>query len=142
MKTCPHCGQTVNIQDQRCFRCGNYFAPQQPYNSYVAPGNSPYPRQAQYVQQPMTPGMIWMPPGTHNVTTVVLLSIFIGGWVGMIVNKQVTKGLIIGLLVPVVLAVCTSGISFLVTYPLTLIDAILIANKLNRGQAVGEWEYF
>jgi len=85
---------------------------------------------------------IYVPPGTHSVALVVVLSVLFGGWVGMLINKQVAKGLLIGLLAQIVVAVVTCGYGLILTGPVVLIDAILIANKLNRGEAVGEWEWF
>jgi hypothetical protein len=65
-----------------------------------------------------------------------------GGWTGMLVNRQVVKGLVFGLFVGSVFTYATCGLGFLIWYPLTLVDAILVAIKLNRGQAVREWEFF
>ena len=86
--------------------------------------------------------MIQVEPGTHPVVLVVILSIIFGGWVGMLINRQITKGLVYGLLIHGFLALVTCGLTAVVSYPLTLIDAILVAMKLNRGEAVKEWQFF
>jgi TM2 domain-containing membrane protein YozV len=94
-------------------------------------------------QQPNTaqhPGIIRVQPGAHSVGTAVLLALLITG-LGQIYNKQGMKGLVI-LLISVVLAVCTCGLSILLTHPFALIDAILIAQRLNRGEAISEWQCF
>lgn len=97
-----------------------------------------YPRAGQnYV-----PGMIQVQPGTHPVALVIVLSILFGGWTGMLLNRQIAKGLVFGLLAGGLLTCFTFGIGALIWYPLTMIDAILVANKLNRGQAIKEWEFF
>lgn len=86
--------------------------------------------------------MIQMPPGTHSVALVAVLSIFFGGWVGMLINRQVVKGLVYGLLISGAVSLLTCGMAALVFYPLTVIDAIMVANRLNRGEAVKEWQFF
>src|SRR6185503_17543412 len=69
------------------------------------------------ISQP--PGIIKVQPGTHSVGTAVLLALLITG-LGQIYNKQGMKGLVI-LLISVVLAVCTCGISILLTHPFAII---------------------
>lgn len=86
--------------------------------------------------------MIQMPPGTHSVALVAVLSILFGGWVGMLINRQVVKGLVYGLLIAGAASLLTCGMAALVFYPLTVIDAIMVANRLNRGEAVKEWQFF
>ncbi len=86
--------------------------------------------------------MIQVPAGSHPIWVVVLLSVLFGGWAGMLVNRQIVKGLVYGLVAGLVFCYVTCCFGFLVWYPLTLIDAILVAMKLNRGQAVKEWEFF
>ena len=90
----------------------------------------------------MQTGMVQVPAGTHPVVLVVILSILFGGWAGMLVNRQIVKGLVYGLMIHGILGLVTCGITFVISYPLTLIDAILVAIKLNRGEAVREWQFF
>ena len=96
------------------------------------------------VYAPATPvvvsGTIQVPAGTHSVGTAVLLALLITG-LGQIYNKQGMKGLVI-LLVSVVLAVFTCGFSIILTHPFAIIDAVLIAQRLNRGEAVRDWQCF
>ncbi len=76
------------------------------------------------------------------MAAVVILSIIIGGWAGMLMNKQVAKGLLFGLLGGIIVCVFTCGYGVVVWWPLTLIDAILVANRLNRGEFVRDWQFF
>lgn len=86
------------------------------------------------------PGAIQVPAGTHSVGTAVLLALLITG-LGQIYNKQGMKGLVI-LLISVVLAFFTCGLSILLTHPFAIIDAVLIAQRLNRGEAIRDWQCF
>jgi TM2 domain-containing membrane protein YozV len=86
------------------------------------------------------PGVIQLPAGSHSVGTAVLLALLITG-LGQVCNKQGMKGLII-LVVSVILAAFTCGFSILLTHPFAFIDAILIAGRLNRGEAISEWQCF
>ena len=86
--------------------------------------------------------MIQVQPGSHPVVLVVILSIIFGGWVGMLINRQIAKGLIFGLVVSGVVSFLTCGLGLFLFYPLTVIDAIVVATKLNRGEPVKEWQFF
>jgi TM2 domain-containing membrane protein YozV len=86
------------------------------------------------------PGMIQVPAGTHSVGTAVILALLITG-LGQVYNKQAMKGLLI-LLASVILAAFTCGVSILLTHPFAFIDALMIAQRLNRGEAVREWQCF
>ena len=88
------------------------------------------------------PAFIQCYPGTHSVTAAVLLALFFGGWAGMIVNRQIAKGLLFGLLGGMAVSVLTCGWGLIIWYPLTVIDAIVIACRLNRGEPVREWQFF
>lgn len=81
-----------------------------------------------------------MPAGSHSVGTAVLLALLITG-LGQVYNKQGMKGLVI-LVIAVILAAFTCGISILLTHPFAFIDAIMIAQRLNRGEAIREWQCF
>jgi TM2 domain-containing membrane protein YozV len=92
--------------------------------------------------------------GKKNPVVAGLLSFLIIG-LGQIYNGQVAKGLfllglqVVGVFLGLVSGVLTCGISLLVFVPFALfieivsiVDAVMIANKLQQGQAVGEWEWF
>lgn len=103
---------------------------------------------------PAPPGWIQVAPGTHSVTAAVVLAIFLTGG-GQLVNRQTAKGLTIlggalglgfigfigttvtlGFLAPLFAFV---GLCYWIP---SLIDAIQIANRLNRGEAVRPWQCF
>lgn len=136
-KMCPRCGLQVPVQAPQCARCGHAFfaAPNQPY--YGAPGP-----QAPYGYPHPGPGYIQVQPGTHPFALIVILSLLFGGWVGMLLNRQIAKGLIFGLGLSVVIFIVTCGAGLAVWWIIMLVDAILVANKLNEGRPVREWEFF
>lgn len=100
----------------------------------------PGPQQPYIVAPNQAAGMIQVPAGTHSVGTAVILALLITG-LGQVYNKQAMKGLLI-LLASVILAVFTCGISLILTHPFAFIDALMIAQRLNRGEAIREWQCF
>lgn len=131
------CWQCQSLSDLNAVTCGVCGANLTGGLTYPTPP-AQYPRPAQMSGQ----GMIQVPAGTHPMALVIILSILFGGWTGMLVNRQIVKGLVYGLIIGSVLGFATCGLAFIVWYPLTVVDAILVANKLNRGQAIKEWEFF
>jgi WD40 repeat protein len=104
------------------------------------PVKKPTPRQPQVLPQP-TPKPVYRGSkgqaqgttvGAKNPTVAGLLSFFIPG-AGQIYNGQIAKGLLILLLLP-----CLSIIIWIIG----IIDAVMIAQKLQRGQSVDKWEWF
>ena len=89
---------------------------------------------------PNAASVIQIPAGSHSVATAVILALLITG-LGQMYNKQAMKGLVI-LLISVLLAAFTCGVSIVITHPFALIDAILIAQRLNRGEAIRDWQCF
>jgi len=78
---------------------------------------------------------------------MAVLSFFIP-WLGQILIGQVTKGIVMLLVTPVLFAlfvIATLGMG-LVVLPfvglIAVIDAYLLAKKLRDGQAIGDWEFF
>ena len=104
---------------------------------FIAPPAHPAPYIATTSQ---ASGMIQVPAGTHSVGTAIILALLITG-LGQIYNKQGMKGLVI-LLISVVLAAFTCGLSIILTHPFAFIDAIMVAQRLNRGEAIREWQCF
>lgn len=140
MKTCPNCGIASHLDALFCQKCGHHYStPFQPgQTQQIPPGYA-----GGYQQQPgYQPPFIQVIPGSHPVVAVVLLSIFIGGWAGALVNKQTAKGLLVWLLGGVLFTLATCGYGFLIVYPLALVDSVLVAYRLNRGEAVREWQFF
>ena len=78
--------------------------------------------------------------GEKNPVVAGLLSFLIVG-LGQIYNGQVAKGLVL-LVSAIVLGVLTACIGSLVVAVVSIVDAVMIAKKLQQGQAVGEWEWF
>ena len=133
-----------------CARCGRVYqttAPP-PMNQTQIVHPPQYPQQAPppynpygpYLPQRRLPG-IMVTPGTHSAGTALLLSLLCFVCAGQFYNKQVTKGfaLLVG---AIIAAVFTGGLSILITYPMAIIDAYLIGHRLNRGEVVGEWQWF
>lgn len=104
---------------------GAYSQPPNPYAQYPRPGV----------------GTVHGPPKPGHTIIVVLVSIFVGGWLGNILNGQIGKG-VLSLAISILLAIFTCGMSLIVTYPLVLVDAILGARKVENGQILGQWEFF
>jgi TM2 domain-containing membrane protein YozV len=70
----------------------------------------------------------------------VLLSILVPG-LGQIYNGQTVKGIVL-LLLAVVGGSITCGIAYFPVWVIAVVDAALIADKINRGIHVGEWDFF
>ncbi len=91
---------------------------------------------------------IQVAPGTHSVVAAVLLAVFIGciPGLGQMYNKQVGKGVVIFLLEMVL------GVTTLIIWPLLLLfgpihliiilDAGIVASRLDRGEAISPWQCF
>lgn len=91
-----------------------------------------------------------MPPGTHSAAAAVILSFLIPGG-GQLLNRQYGKGAVIlaftffGGIVIFIAAILTLGLALLllpVLWVAQLIDAAIIAGRLNRGEPVGLWQWF
>ncbi len=155
---CQSCGHKFRTQFTPPDQTQVFNSPQQPPPPPQPPAQQPYipppphmPQQPYIPQQPfqqpqygygygqVPPGWISVPPGTHSVFAAVALNLCCVVSFGQFYNRQYAKG-VVWLLIVVVLAFFTLGFSSLLTYPLGAIDAGLIAAKLNRGQAVRDWE--
>jgi TM2 domain-containing membrane protein YozV len=76
--------------------------------------------------------------GARNPTVAGLFSFFIPG-AGQIYNGQIAKGLLILLLS---LSLLLSCLGTIIIWIIGIIDTVMIAQKLQRGQSVGKWEWF
>jgi TM2 domain-containing membrane protein YozV len=110
------------------------------------PVKKPTPRQPQVLPQP-TPKPVYRGSkgqaqgttvGAKNPTVAGLLSFFIPG-AGQIYNGQIAKGLLIFLLFCLSIIIFCSSI---IIWIIGIIDAVMIAQKLQRGQSVDKWEWF
>jgi hypothetical protein len=115
---------------------GQYPPPQYP-PVYPPPVQPPYPPQYGYGRT----DIIQVIPGTHSVAVAVLLAVLIMGWAGMLYNRQYAKG-VTCLFVSIVVGIVTLGIGSLGIWVVGIIDCVLIANRLNRGEPVGQWQFF
>ena len=121
---CPRCAAPNVDGAVYCSRCGQAISP--------------------YVQyQP--PQML--APQHREPAFAILLSLLYMG-LGQIYNGQTTKGLVIllvGLVGFIPLHLLTCGLNVLLHIPLHVImvvDALLICQRINRGEMVGEWQFF
>ena len=138
LKQCPQCGTPAPLTAASCAHCGRLyrtqFVPPNQTQMFTPPPN------------PLTnlPGMISVPQGTHSAATALLLSIFLWGS-GQGYNKQGAKGLTIFiLLLGILVFFGVQGGWWLVVpfHAAQVIDAALIAGRLNRGEAIREWDSF
>lgn len=157
---CPECEYMMTAADKDCPRCrsrreGGALAPL-PLPVHIGPARDtpdpapvalqpspPYPPAPYPPYQPpypYRPDVIQMPPGTHSVAAAVILALLFNG-AGQMINRQVAKGVVL-LLSAIVLGVVTLGVAWLVITVLALVDAVCVANRLNRGEPVGPWQWF
>lgn len=80
------------------------------------------------------------PSSRLDPSVAVLLSLVLVG-LPQIVMGQATKGVVM-LVSAMIFGALTGCIACLVTWPVAAIDAYMIASKIQRGQRVGEWEFF
>lgn len=114
----PQAGQTTALPTR----------PASQINPYTSPTQTPYPRTAAL--------------GSHHSPVIaVLLSVFCLGCGGQFYNKQVKKGL---LLFAAGLFAWFVGVLFspLALVAVAAVDAYMIGAKIQRGEAVREWEWF
>lgn len=120
---CQYCDNPVPDNVNNCPSCG---APvERVQKSSVQP-------QRPAGQQPQRPAVV------KNPTVAVLLSCLVVG-LGQMYNGQIVKGIV---LLGVSIGVCVI-FPYLscVCWVVAMIDAYKIANKLNDGKTVGEWEF-
>ena len=84
------------------------------------------------------PKMIQPSSPPKSPVLALVLSFLLAGGAGQIYLGQVTKGIVI--IVAALLLSCI-GIG-LIVWIVGIIDAYMIGQKLERGQPVGEWEFF
>ena len=118
---CYHCGVSVHAEQEICVSCGVNLL-KKAYKNTVIKG---------------------LPAGMEPAFTAVMSFLLPG--VGQILNKQVTKGVV--MLVFYGLTLLTSILIIPILFSLgiwviSIIDAWLIAQKIQKGQSVGEWEFF
>lgn len=113
---CPHCGGQLWMPG------GQPLTALPPLGS-GAPVNSPSAKRS------------------HSVVIAVLLNFCCIFGLGQLYNGQAIKGIVM-ILVSMVCAVITHGVSILVTFPVGVIDAGMIAARIQRGERVSDWQWF
>lgn len=129
---CPVCGQKLKASEATCPRCASKL--QETATSSASPTQAP-------IYVPTQERIIQMQPGTHSVAVAVLFSLFCFLGLGQGYNKQTGKAMVIAL-ASIFLGICTIGLAVFIIWPVALIDAAMIAKRLNRGEAVGENKWF
>ncbi|MFN7172674.1 MAG: hypothetical protein ACK4P3_07840 [Fimbriimonadaceae bacterium] len=111
-------------------------------NPFQNPYQSPYQQPTPYI---VPPGVIVRQPGTHSVAIAALLAVLLGAWAASIYNGQVAKGLIFwlagGIFIALVLG-CLAWFLLPIIWIVGIVDSVLVANKLNSGRPIAEWEFF
>ena len=109
---CHSCGSSVNTNQAMCISCGV---------------------QLKEIKKTQT-------LDSTNPAIMGLLSFLLVG-LGQIAMGQTAKGIFM-LIGSIVLVFFTSALSFFITIPISIIDAVIIANKKQQGNQVGDWEFF
>ncbi len=135
IKQCPQCGNMDSVAAGFCSRCGQKYPP---YSNTFLP---PTPQTTGLPPRFGSPDTIQLPPGAYDPTLAIVLAVIFSGWIGMIINKQQLKGVVV-LVAGIFLILATGGLGVFVVYPLSLVDVILIGNRLKRGEPVAQWQWF
>lgn len=157
-KICPQCQHLNAIAVPQCPQCGHAFRTQ-----FVTPPSAFPPQQTVYVPPTLIqdPDFIQVTPGSHEATAAILLSLLLPGG-GQCYNKQVMKGLLVFVLIPGLIVVgwilfffgvLSANPGLVVFLPVfwflipilwfgQVIDAAIIASRLNRGELVGKMKFF
>lgn len=146
-KVCPRCDAQAAATAPSCPQCAHAY----PVNT-VPPQDSEHSRISEapplphlnYQQHPellvAEPGMIQVRQGTHRVGTAILINLLLTG-AGQMYNKQVAKGFAL-LLAAVGISIITNGIGGIGVLIFCMVDAGKVGARLNRGEAVGKWQFF
>ncbi len=147
---CRNCGGSVRVNQVACLQCG--VAPLN--GNKFCPGcrAETHPQAIVCIKCGIalnSGGTIFgggggkriQPTGkTLEPVLACLLSLVIVG-LGQMLLGQTIKGVVM-LIAAMVLGVLTVGLAIVVVWPVSAIDAYMIAKKLREGKSVGEWEFF
>jgi len=114
-----------------------------PPNAQYPPPNAQHPPQYPPVPQPVyvvSGDSIQVPAGTHPVPLIAIVGVFCLP-LGMMMNRQFIKALVV-LMCGIGIGFVTAGIGTILIGFLAWIDSILVANRLNRGEVIGQWTSF
>lgn len=118
---CSYCSLAISPHAAFCPRCGEPNAAR--YSAVSSAGDV------------IRPSRNALHPAVAGLLSFLLIGL------GQMVMGQVGKGVVM-LVVALILGVLTGCFACLITFPVSVIDACLIASKLRSGQAVGKWEFF
>lgn len=85
--------------------------------------------------------MIYAVPGHHPAATAIVLAVVLGGWAGMLVNRQYAKG-VVWLVLSFAISFATCFFGLIPMWIIGIIDVSIVANRLNRGEVIGDWRFF
>jgi hypothetical protein len=156
-KACPRCQAPAELAAPECASCGHRYRTQfvpapsgpspepEPTRAYSAAPSPQPPAPQQYYAPPpqlqlQSGDLIRVPPGTHATAAAGVLGFFITG-AGQLVNRQYLKAVAL-CLGAILVAAPTSLVGSFVIWLVAFIDAIAIAGRLNRGEAVRPWQFF
>lgn len=81
------------------------------------------------------------PDGQDKLPWLAALLSFIFPGIGQIYNGQIMKGVML-IVLAIVLTFCCCGVGMLPVWVIGIVDAAIIADKLNKGRSVGDWDFF
>ena len=160
-KICPKCQTSALLDARTCSVCAHGFrtqfvAPDDKTQIYLpgdlppvysppqyTPPNAQYPPQYTPVPQPVyvvSGDSIQVPAGTHPVPLIAIIGVFCFP-LGTMMNRQFIKALVI-LMCGIGIGLVTVGIGAFLIGVIAWIDSILVANRLNRGEVIGQWTSF
>jgi hypothetical protein len=155
-KACPKCRTAAHLAAAHCQNCGHVYRtqftqpPDQTQLHQVPPPPPPQYQPPQY-QQPQyqysapTGDLIQVSPGMHPVAVAIVLAVFVGWWAGALVNRQYGKAAAVGGAALLCGLLVTVGIGLVLLpalYIAGIIDVVQIAQRLNRGEPVKQWQFF
>jgi TM2 domain-containing membrane protein YozV len=127
---CPHCNNQIPDDAAFCNVCGKSTAVE-PQAQQVPPPVQPAQQTEQQVPPPAAPAA-----EIKNQWIALILSCLIPG-LGQIYNGQTLKGVVL-----ILVSFISAGTLAPVAWVIAMIDAPMIAKKINEGKTVGEWEFF
>lgn len=148
LKKCPKCGSLAYLDAQQCTGCGHVFRTNfgtAVNQTQVIQPQAPQVHHHYHAGGGASGQMVQRAPGAHSVALAALFSLCCLTGVAQVYNGQVMKGLMLFAFVVIVGAFlgAIGGIFIaIVIGMMASIDGIMIAIKLNRGQPVGQWEFF
>ncbi|WP_017184873.1 hypothetical protein [Alkalibacillus haloalkaliphilus] len=120
--TCHKCGNQLFVNDQYCSRCGERVKSNVSQHESTVINDEPQPSK-----------------GKSPILALILSALVVG--LGQLYVGQGLKGIVL-FGVWVLATIATAGMAMFVIWIINLVDAYQIANKVNQGKHVEEWEFF